>query len=213
MSRISIYIIDDHKLVVDLYASLLGISDKFQVIGKAYDGIKALAEVEELRPDIILLDITMPDISGIELAKQIKAVHPSVKIIGVSMHSKLSYIKEMIKNGADGYLTKSSSAEEMMHGITEVYKGNNYICGEVKDLLTKNMLMPDEKEGDYGFDSLTRREIEIVNLVRLGKSSYEISDTLNIAKKTVEVHRHNILRKLNIHSSIELANLANNELL
>lgn len=213
MSRISIYIIDDHKLVVDLYASLLSASDRFQVVGKAYDGANALPEIRDLQPDIILLDITMPEFSGIELAKQIKAIHPAAKIIGVSMHSQLRYVKEMIKNGADGYLTKSSSAEEMIYGITKVYNGESYICSEVKDLLTKNMLMPDTKEAEQGFASLTRREIEIVDLVRKGKSSNEISNTLNIARKTVEVHRHNILRKLNIHSSIELTNLANNELL
>lgn len=213
MSKIKVYLIDDHKLVVDLYDSLLLSSDRFVVVGKAYNGTKALEEIKQFLPDIILLDISMPDISGIELTKQIKQFHPTAKIIGVSMHSKLSYIKEMIRNGADGYLTKSSSAEEMMEGLEQVYAGHNFVCREVKDLITQSMLANNSREEENSFESLTKREVEIVNLVRQGKSSNEIAEVLHIAKKTVEVHRHNILRKLNIHSSIELTNIANSEML
>lgn len=156
------------------------------------------------------MDINMAPFSGMEATKQIRKSWPLSKIIGVTMHSQPAYAKKMLQIGAKGYVTKNSSREEMIKAILEVYNGNKYICEEIKDILSEQSLMPEKNGMIPGTNVLTEREMQIINLIKQGLSSREMAKSLEISLKTVEVHRHNILKKLKIKNSASLVNFINN---
>jgi DNA-binding NarL/FixJ family response regulator len=207
MKKIRILIADDHKLVREFWAAYLNTDPRFEVIASCGDAEEAVESAKQFQPDIILMDINMTPFSGLEATQKIKEISPSSKIIGVSMYSQPAYTKKILQMGAKGYLTKNSSKEEMIEAIIEVNKGNKYICREIIDIISEGMF--GEKEELPDINSLTEREIDVVNLVKIGASSKEISQTLNIALKTVEVHRHNILKKLKLKNSASLVNFIN----
>jgi DNA-binding NarL/FixJ family response regulator len=135
-------------------------------------------------------------------------VSPASRIIGISMHSQPAYAKKMLQIGARGYVTKNSSKEEMITAIMEVHNGNKYICDEIKNNISELVL--EENKDVPNVNALTEREIQIINLIKEGQSSKEIAVSLNISLKTVEVHRHNILKKLKLKNSASLVNFINN---
>ena len=149
----------------------------------------------------------MSPMNGFEATKEIRKISPESKIIGVSMHSQPAYAKKMLQVGAMGYITKNSSKEEMIGAITEVAQGNKYICHEVKAILSEQILEDNEKPD---INMLSQREVEIIDLIKQGQSSKEIALQLSITLKTVEVHRHNILKKLNLKNTAALVNFINN---
>jgi len=205
MEKITILIADDHKLIRETWSFILNSDPRFQVIAQCSNGEEAIKEAQKLRPKVVLLDINMTPISGIEATQQIRKFSPATKIIGVSMHSQPAYVKKLLKLGAHGYVTKNSPQQEMFEAIEEVLKGNRFICSEVKTILSEQAF--EEEAG--GANSLSNRELEIIKLIKDGLSSKEISTTLNISLKTVEVHRHNILKKLNLKNSAALVNFIN----
>jgi len=148
----------------------------------------------------------MTPVSGLEATRQIRKVSPGSKIIGVSMHSQPAYAKKMLQIGAKGYVTKNSSRDEMFKAIMEVHHGNRYICDEVKNIISEQIM---DDSPSQGINALSERELQIVKLIKEGFSSKEISSQLNISLKTVEVHRHNILKKLNLKNSAALVNYIN----
>lgn len=154
------------------------------------------------------MDINMTPISGFEATEKIRRVSPGSKVIGVSMHSQPAYAKKMLQIGARGYVTKNSSKEEMIAAILEVQAGNKYICDEIKNNISELVL--EENKDVPNVNALTEREIQIINLIKEGQSSKEIANVLNISLKTVEVHRHNILKKLKLKNSASLVNFINN---
>ena len=166
------------------------------------NGEEAIELAQKMRPKVILLDINMSPMSGIEATEQIRKFSPASRIIGVSMHSQPAYVKKLLKLGAHGYVTKNSPQQEMFEAIIEVTKGNRYICTEVKTILSEQVF----EEEASGANSLSNRELEIIKHIKNGMSSKEISSELNISLKTVEVHRHNILKKLNLKNSAALVN-------
>lgn len=207
MSKITILLVDDHKLIRDSWTFILNSDLRFQVIGEKSNGEDAIEFVKENKPDIILMDVNMTPMSGFDAAKQIKKISPESKIIGVSMHSMPAYAKKMLQLGAMGYITKNSSKDEMIHAINEVNAGNKYICEEVKNNLVKQEM--GDSSGEPDMNVLSRRELDIVELIRDGLSSKEIAVRLNISLKTVEVHRYNILKKLNLKNTAALVNFIN----
>jgi DNA-binding NarL/FixJ family response regulator len=154
------------------------------------------------------MDINMTPFSGLEATKQIRKIMPDSKIIGVTMHSQPAYAKKMLQIGARGYVTKNSSKEEMIKAILEVYQGNKYVCEEIRNILSDQSL--EEKQDSPSINTLTEREMQIINLIKQGFSSKEIAGNLEISLKTVEVHRHNILKKLKLKNSASLVNFINN---
>ena len=144
-------------------------------------------------PNVVLMDINMIPYSGIEATRLIKEASPQSFVIGVTMHSQPAYAKKMLQQGARGYVTKNSSREEMFNAIVEVAKGNKYLCEEIKELIAESKIDPDTLSA---INSLTEREMDVVNLIVQGSQSKDISTKLNISIKTVEVHRHNIFKKL-----------------
>lgn len=207
MSKISILIVDDHTLIRETWSFLLGRNEGFEVIAEVGDGQRAIEIARDKRPNVILLDINMSPLNGFDILKMIRKLAPGSKVIAVSMHSQPSYAKKMLRMGARGYVTKNSPRQEMLDAIKEVYNGQIYVCQEVKNIISVQMLGEDENLP--GLNQLSEREIEVINLIRDGLSSKEIAARLNIAIKTVEVHRHNILKKLKVKNTASLINYIN----
>jgi len=206
MESISILIADDHKLIRDTWSFILNTDNRFKVVAECSNGEEAIEQAKQKRPQIVLMDINMSPISGLEATKQIRKVSPGSKIIGVSMHSQPAYAKKMLQIGAKGYVTKNSSRDEMFKAIMEVHNGNRYICEEVKNIISEQIM---DDSPSQGINALSERELQIVKLIKEGFSSKEISAQLTISLKTVEVHRHNILKKLSLKNSAALVNYIN----
>jgi len=208
MNKISILIADDHKLIRETWSYILNNDPRFKVVAACANGEEAVELAKEKHPGIILMDINMTPFSGLEATKQIRKIIPDSKIIGVTMHSQPAYAKKMLQIGARGYVTKNSSKEEMIKAILEVYQGNKYVCEEIRNILSDQSL--EETEDSPSINTLTEREMQIINLIKQGFSSKEIAGNLEISLKTVEVHRHNILKKLKLKNSASLVNFINN---
>ena len=207
MEKINVLIADDHKLIRETWSYILNSDPRFQVIAECGDSEQAVEMTKLKRPHIVLMDINIMPISGFEATERIKRVSPTTKVIGVSMHSQPAYAKRMLQIGAKGYVTKNSSKEEMIRAILEVNEGSKYICEEIKNNISELVL--EENKDIPNVNALTEREIEIINLIKEGHSSKEIAATLNISLKTVEVHRHNVLKKLKLKNSASLVNFIN----
>jgi len=207
MSKINILIADDHKLIRETWSYILNSDSRFQVIGECGDAQEAVELAKTKRPHVVLMDINMTPFSGLEATQRIRKISPGSKVIGVSMHSQPAYAKKMLQMGARGYVTKNSPKEEMIKAILEVNHGNKYICDEIKNIISEQLL--DEKEDSPNINALTEREMQIINFIKEGLSSKEIATSLNISLKTVEVHRHNILKKLKLKNSASLVNFIN----
>jgi DNA-binding NarL/FixJ family response regulator len=210
MEKITILLVDDHKLIRDSWSFILNSDSRFQVIAETSSGAEAIELARTLRPLIILMDVNMTPVNGFEATKQIRKFSPGSKIIGITMHSMPAYAKRMLQIGAMGYVTKNSSKEEMITAILEVYSGKKYICEEVKNILAQQEL-EEEGDGQPDMNVLSRRELEIVKLIREGSSSKEIALNLDISLKTVEVHRYNILKKLGLKNTASLVNFINGQ--
>ena len=209
MEKISILIADDHKLIRETWSFILNNDARFIVVAECGDSEQAVEMARTKKPQIVLMDINISPISGFESTEKIRKVSPGSKVIGVSMHSQPAYDKKMLQIGARGYVTKNSSKEEMMKAIMEVYEGNKYICEEIKNILSEQVIGGGDEQQN-GVNSLSQREIEIISFIKKGYSSKEIADALNISVKTVEVHRYNILKKLNLKNAAALVNFINN---
>jgi len=208
MEKISVLIADDHKLIRETWSYILNNDSRFEVIAECGDSEQAVEMSKVKRPQIVLMDINMMPISGFEATERIRKVSPLSKVIGVSMHSQPAYAKKMLQIGARGYVTKNSSKEEMIKAIMEVHNGNKYVCDEIKNNISDQVL--EENSDTPNVNALTEREIQIINLIKEGQSSKEIAAVLAISLKTVEVHRHNILKKLKLKNSASLVNFMNN---
>ena len=206
MEKITILIADDHKLIRETWSFILNSDPRFSVIAQCSNGEEAIEQAQKLRPNIALLDINMSPINGIEATEQIRKLSPSTKIIAVSMHSQPAYVKKLLKLGAMGYVTKNSPQQEMFEAIVEVNNGKRFICSEVKTILSDQIF---EEDGATGVNTLSSRELDVIKHIKDGLSSKEIATQLSISLKTVEVHRHNILKKLNLKNSAALVNYIN----
>jgi two-component system invasion response regulator UvrY len=202
----NILIADDHTLVRETWTVILNTDPRFKVIATCGTGEKAVELAKQLRPDIVIMDINLPGISGIEATVLIRKYAPGAKIVAVSLHTQPAYAQKMMKSGASGYVTKGSGREEMVKAIEEIFLGNKYICNDMKNIIAEQKICSEGLE--KGSHSLTAREIEIIPLIAKGNKSKEIAGMLNRSIKTVEVHRHNILKKLNLKNSVELVEYA-----
>ena len=209
MKKVSIMIVDDHTLIRETWSFLLGKNENFDVIAECGDGERAVELARDKRPDVVLLDINMAPMSGFDVLKSIRKYSPGSKIIGVSMHSQPAYAKKMLRLGAKGYVTKNSPRQEMLEAIAEVSENRVYICQEVKNILSDQLLNSDQSNPDI--NNLSDREMQIVKALKEGLSSKEIAGELSISLKTVEVHRHNILKKLKLKNTVSLINFINSQ--
>lgn len=207
MKKTTVIVVDDHQLVREMWRELFAKNADIEVIGESGVFDEAIEMVKSKRPDIVLLDINLSQASGFDAVPLIRKFAPGTRVIAVSMHSQPAYAKKMLKLGAKGYVTKNSSREEMLKAITEVMNGRNYVCMEIRTIISEQMLT-DEPAGPDVKD-LSLREIEIIKLIKEGLSSKEIAAQLNISVRTAEVHRHNILKKLQLKNTAALINFIN----
>ena len=208
MKKITILITEDHTLIRQTWNFLLNSDPRLQVIADCGSGEEAVEIAGKMRPDVVIMDINLRGISGIEATPLIRKYSPGSKILGVSLHSQPAYARKMIQQGAMGYVTKNSSGEEMIKAIVEVHNNRKYICDEIKSILSEQMVNGDSPS--EGLNSLSKREIDIIGYIKQGFSSREIADSINISVKTVEVHRYNILKKLKMKNVAALVNYINN---
>jgi DNA-binding NarL/FixJ family response regulator len=205
--KITILITEDHTLVRQTWNFLLNSDPRLQVIADCGSGEEAVELARTMRPDVVIMDINLRGISGFEATPLIRKYSPGSKVLGVSLHSQPAYARKMMQQGAMGYVTKNSSGEEMIKAIIEVNNNRKYICEEIKSILSEQML-----NGDGLTDKLhllSKREIDIIGYIRKGLTSREIAETISISVKTVEVHRYNILKKLNLKNVAALVNYIN----
>lgn len=205
MKKIRIVIVDDHKLIREMWRKLLAIKPEMEIIAESGAFEEAIELIKQYHPDIVLLDITLADASGMDAVPLIRKFSPATRIIAISMHNQPSFAKRMLALGAKGYVTKNSAQEEVFAAMEQVMKGKSYVCSEIKDILSDQVLS-DGDAVNKGIKDLSLREIEIIKYIKRGLLSKEIADKLHISIKTVEVHRHNILKKLNLRNVAALIN-------
>jgi DNA-binding NarL/FixJ family response regulator len=202
MNKITIIIVDDHTLVREAWSLVLNSDKCLKVVAECGSAESAIDEIRRLKPDIVLLDINLPGMNGIDAIPKIRKSSPISKIIGVSLHALPAYARKMMLEGARGYVTKNSSREEMIEAILKVAKGEKYICRHIKDIISTQMM--EESNPSTKLASISARELEIISYIKEGLTSKQIAAQLQISLKTVEVHRYNILRKLNLKNSAGL---------
>jgi DNA-binding NarL/FixJ family response regulator len=208
MKKITIAIVDDHKLIRQMWALMFADHAGIEVTGEAGTLDNAIEMIKSKRPDIVILDINLEDKSGMDAVPLIRKFSPGTRIIAVSMINQPAYAKKILQLGAKGYVTKNSAIEEIMKAVEQVMKGNMYVCEEMKSILADQFIKPDTYEP--GIKDLSFREIEIIKLMKKGLASKEIAVQLKIAIRTVEVHRHNILKKLKFKNTASLISSVNN---
>ena len=204
---INVLIADDHQLFREGLVNLLSSAPDIKVIGQAKDGKDAIEKTRQLKPDVLLIDIGMPQMNGIDATRQLKKELPEVKIIAVSMHSDRQYVKGILEAGADGYLLKNCTYHQLTDAIISVHSGKKILSDDITDLVIKGYLEPSDSEAD-GFSDLSEREVEILQLYAEGKSTREISEKLFISVKTVGTHKQHILEKLNLKNNADIIKFA-----
>ncbi|MEO8129032.1 MAG: response regulator transcription factor [Bryobacteraceae bacterium] len=202
---ISIILADDHAVMRRGLRLILEQREDFKVLGEASDGREVVALAESLKPDVAVLDITMPNLNGIEAARQIQAKQPSVAIVVLSMHADEGYVLRALKAGARGYLLKESPESDFIQAVRSVSEGKSFFSPVVSRMLVEDYVRQlQDKDIEDSYELLTSREREILQLIAEGKSNKDVANMLNLSLYTVETHRSNILEKLNLHSVPEL---------
>lgn len=210
MQPYKILLADDHALFRDGLKRILAEASDLKVIGEVADGLELLKILSRVKPDMIMLDISMPNIRGIEAIKEIKTIHPDSKILVLTMHRDMEYLHQAIASGAHGYLLKEDADRELFSAIEKVKQGKIYVSPKLSEYLTEDWarIHRGEHEPASETEPLTTREREILKFVAEGKSNREVASLLNISIRTVEHHRANIMGRLNLKNSAELIKYA-----
>jgi DNA-binding NarL/FixJ family response regulator len=199
MQKIKIILADDHPLIREGFKSLLGKSEHFEIIGEATNGQQLIELVEQLHPDIVLTDISMPVINGLVAIEKIKKENSEVKMVVLSMHEERAYVINALKAGAQGYLLKSIEGAELEKALLTIYEGGKYFSATIGNVLAESVTRDQTEAGD-----ITPREKEVLELVAKGQSTKQIADVLGISIRTVETHRVNMLKKMKVNNTAEL---------
>ncbi len=205
---IRILLADDHQLFREGLRSLLKDEPDMEVIAEADNGRTAVQQASELRPDVVAMDISMPDMNGMEATRQIASRVPATKVLGLSMHSDKRFVEGMLKAGASGYLLKDCANEELIQAIRVVASGQTYLSPAIAGTVVQGCVHGPEVKACPSTDQLTPREREVLQLVAEGLASKQIAARLNISVKTIDSHRHQIMERLNLHSVAELTKFA-----
>jgi len=200
-----ILLVDDHQMFREGLKAVLKSETDFQVIGEAADGVQAVELSRELAPDVVIMDISMPEMNGVEATGRIHAESPDIKIIILSMHTEKRFILGALKAGATGIVAKNSASAELRTAIEAVVSGQTYLSPSVSNVLVQNIL---ESGADAGEKMLSPRERQILQLIAMGKGAKEIGNELGISNKTVEAHRMQLMNKLDIRNVAELVKYA-----
>ena len=205
---IKILLADDHKIVSDCLKPLIDKQPDMMVVGEAENGRMVVALAQKLNPNVVIMDISMPDLNGIEATRQIIAKCPGVRIITLSMNSDRRYVTGMLSAGASGYLTKSCSFEELIRAVRAVSANKTYLSPDISDIVIKESLSQPSTDKSSVSSTLTMRECEVLQLLAEGKTVKQIAAKLCLGIKTIYTHREQIMEKLNIHSTADLTKYA-----
>ncbi len=202
--KIRIILADDHKLVRQGFRLILMSQDDMDVVGETGNGREAVDLAKSLNPDVIVMDVTMPEMNGIEATRRIREISPHIRVLALSVHRDSVYVREIIRAGAEGYLLKESADTDLLAAIRAVAQGNSYLSPEVSGAILKDY----RKHATNPLDLLTAREREILQLIAEGKTNKEIAGLLNLSVYTVDGHRTRIMDKVNVHSAGQLVRFA-----
>jgi two-component system response regulator DegU len=214
MEKINILLVDDHTIVRDGIKATLKDQANFIIVGEAVNGVEAIESVKQLNPDVVIMDITMPEMNGIDAAMTISKKYPHSKILILSMHDNETYILKSVEAGAYGYLLKDVDKAEFIKAINAVYNGEKYYNTAISSVLVTGYLNK-VKQNDFQQSTatnddyeLTKREKGILKMITVGKNNREIADGLGISIRTIETHRANIMKKLKVKNAVELVRIA-----
>ncbi|MCY2685947.1 response regulator [Salinimicrobium sp. TH3] len=204
MEKIKIILADDHQMFLDGLSSLLSQLKEVQVLAAVKSGNEVLEKLKELSPDLVIVDLNMPVLNGIETTKAIKSKYPQIRILGLTMENDLDSVTAMLEAGASGYILKNTGKAELEMAIMQVMKGDPYLSQSISTQLAQNLLQnfQQRKEQENELDVLTERELEILKLIAYENSNTDIADVLFISPKTVETHRKNLMRKIGVKNSL-----------
>ena len=205
--EIRIFIVDDHALIRSGLHSLIENQSNLKLVGEAEDGTSALRQAIELRPDLILMDISLPDMSGIETTRRLREILPDVNVLVLTVHEDESLLRAAIKAGASGYILKRAAESEILTAIQVIMRGDFYVHPSMTRMLVKE-LAPKQATSEKRVEELTPREIEILRYLARGYTNRQIAETLNLSQRTVEGHRANLSGKLGLRSRVELVTYA-----
>ena len=205
---VRIILADDHKIMREGLRALLAKQKEIEVIAEADSGRGVIELCSQLHPDVVVIDISMPDLNGIDAARQITRDAPDIKVIALSMHSDKKYVKEMLSAGASGYLLKDAAFEELGMAIATVLKNKTYLSPQITDTVVKDYVNENVPQNSIASTALSAREREVLQLIAEGKSTRDIAAKLYVSVKTVETHRKQILDKLGLNSIAELTKYA-----
>lgn len=205
---VSVIVVDDHPIVRQGMINLLKSESDFRVVGDAGDGYTALQLVETLKPEILIVDMMMPGMNGLEVIRQVKDRSPATRVIVLSMQSSEAYVVEALKNGASGYMLKDSDPSELLLAVREVLQDHRYLSKPLSEKLIEAFIRRAEDTWHDPYDTLTNREREIFQLVAEGYTNAEIAEKLFISPRTAEIHRANMMNKLGLHKQTDLIRLA-----
>lgn len=211
---INVVLADDHVLVRDGIKALLEDQEGIRVVDEASNGLEALEVIKKSKPHLLIVDIRMPELNGIEVVAEINKLYKDVRTLVLSMHDSEEYVVKAIQAGADGYLLKGASKEEFLKALHKVASGGKYFTGDISSIIMNNFVngkttntFAEEKQIEDPFN-LTKREKQILNLVLQLKNNKDIAEELQISKRTAEVHRFNLMKKLDVKNLMELSNRA-----
>jgi two-component system response regulator NreC len=209
MSKIRVFLVDDHTIMREGLVYLLKEEADIEVVGTAENGHRMLKDVKKTAPDVVVVDITMPVLGGLEATQQLKKLLPKAKVLILTMHTDENYVHQAFKLGASGYLVKKGTTEDLVSAIKAVYRGETYISPAVSERVVQEFLRSTRLSPKPSFpDKLTFRERQILKLIAEGWPSKKIGDHLNISTRTVETHRANIMQKLKLHKVADLVKYA-----
>ena len=207
--NIKLLLADDHAMMREGLKSLIQKESDMAVVGEAGNGNETIELAKKAGAHVVVMDVAMPDLNGIEAARKILKDNPSIKVVALSGHANREFVREMLKAGASAYVLKSRAYEELVRAIREVVKGKKYLSPDIaRGVVDEYVEMSSSKSKNPAFVVLTDREREVLQLLAEGRSTKELADALAVSVKTVETHRHNIMEKLNLHSVAELTKYA-----
>ncbi|MBM4465406.1 MAG: response regulator transcription factor [Chloroflexi bacterium] len=208
MSKIRVLLAEDHTIVRKGLRSLLEGEAGIEVIGEAEDGREAIQMTQRLLPDVVLMDISMPALNGLEATRQIKKLFPGVKVLILTMHADEEYVFQILRAGASGYVVKKAAPAELVLAIQAVRQGNSFLSPSISRQVIEEYIQKAEAMVENSYERLTDREREVLQLIAEGHTSREIAELLHISQKTVRAHRASLMDKLDIHGTAELTRYA-----